>query len=72
MILLFTDTDECIEVPEGEKVAVRDGLVLCMDRAGNIVKTFPAQAIKTYTTDEAVAEVIQDEVCDDEEAAEPA
>ena len=66
MVLIYTYDDECIEVPEAETVALEDALVVCRDGDGRVVRSLPAEDVRTFTANEAVAEVLRDEVCDDE------
>ncbi len=65
MILVYLDSGECVEVPEGVAVSLRDGDFTCVDRQGKVLASFDQQRVEAYTSNPAIAEAIMDEVCED-------
>lgn len=66
MVLVYLATDECVEVPEARECR-RDGeQLLCLDRFGHVVRAFPLNEVSVFTNDPETAELVKEEMCDDE------
>ncbi|MPZ49491.1 MAG: hypothetical protein GEU75_09375 [Dehalococcoidia bacterium] len=65
MVLIYHTSGDCTEIEAAVRAHVQDGKLLCFDRRGQVVATFLASNVQTYTADPVLVEAIEDEACDD-------
>ena len=66
MVLVYMADGECVEVEDAVRAETTDAELLCLDWAGRVVRSFNAKDVTMFTNDPALAEIISDEVCDEE------
>ncbi len=66
MVLIYLKNSECIEVKAAVRAESDAQEVRCLDRSGKVVATFNARDVTMFTSDPATAEVISEELCEDE------
>jgi len=70
MVLVYLVTGECVEIPEA-MTCERDGDTLrCLDASGVVVRTFASREVSVFTNDPEVAELVREEMCEDDEKEE--
>ena len=69
MVLIYLRNSECVEVKDAVRVESDASEVRCLDRSGKVVATFNATDVTMFTSDPATAEMVSEEICDDD--AEP-
>ena len=66
MVLIYLQNSECIEVQSAVRAESDANEVRCYDRAGNVVATFNARDVTMFTADPTTAELISEELCEDD------
>ena len=66
MVLIYLTSDECVEVPEAASCEREDDRLVCIDSTGAVVRSFPLHQVSVFTNDPATAELVRDEVCEEE------
>jgi len=66
MVLVTLETGECVEVSAADAVKRSPTDLICLSPEGRELMRFPLQEVLTFTTDQQVAKVLEDEHCDDE------
>ena len=69
MVLIYLKNAECIEIESAVRVESDAKEVRCIDRSGRVVATFNAIVVTMFTSDRPTAEMISEELCEDD--AEP-
>lgn len=69
MVLIYLRNSECIEVKDAVRAESDAHEVRCFDLTGKVVATFHAEDVTMFTSDPATAEMISEEICEDD--AEP-
>ena len=63
MILIYLITGECVEIPEAMATEAREGLINCLDAAGEVLTSFPIEDVEAFTRNVQIAELMKAEVC---------
>jgi hypothetical protein len=73
MVLIFKRDGNCVEVPAASRVEVSNRAVLCFADDGEQVASFPLEEVSSYTANDIVVELLEDDICEDVEVigAEP-
>jgi hypothetical protein len=67
MILVYLKQGDCVEIPEVVRTERVEGRLLCFDADNRLVRGFLLSELTLFTLDDGVAEVIREEVCEEEE-----
>jgi len=65
MILVYLKDGECLELEAAIKAEVRDDKLFCFDDKDVIVGAFLTADVETYTSNPAIIDVMEDEICED-------
>ena len=69
MVLVYTTSGECVEIEEAVRAESTQTELRCFDATGCVVRSFNAKDITMFTNDPEMAEIISEEVCEDDEEA---
>ena len=72
MILIILKSGECIEVMDATWVDTVNGSLACRDDLGNEIARFQAAEVEAFTASDHVAQILEEEVCEDEVRTIPA
>ena len=66
MVLVYLQNEECVEIPDAVRVEKESGQLWCISALGRVVRTFQLEDVAVYTTDPDTAEIVKEEVCEED------
>jgi len=65
MVFVYLQGGDCVEVEAAVAAEVKAQSVVCYDKAGVEIASFPRKAVLSYTADPKIIEAVADEICDE-------
>jgi hypothetical protein len=72
MMFLYMKTGECLEIEAAAKAERRNGVLVFLDRQGQMVQTIDSRLVEAYTADPDIIGALKEEVCEDVDTMPPA